>query len=281
MWSYRGRTLTGESFKEFVSELWSALPEEVFYKTVYESVRVLAGTKLTSELLDSTCWRLAGNLELLKKLEPVLPWRRQEYAEWVPVQIVKVKLARGGRRGKEVGHELSFRVLAGTSCSHILYQWWSRRRSRYMAYFLDDKNRGFSFSRQRGKRVVLRPYNNPQEFYSLRCRLLIVPKLCTVDGPGFEKISFTSAMTQWNREIHKMRARIEDGYKCPFDFPPEKFCWRCSVGHDRCPAATHAKTYTYASCDVCGEDEAPFDPDDNIHDFCVNCVEKSAFKSEG
>jgi hypothetical protein len=191
-------------------------------------------------------------------------------------QIVKVQLRRGGLQRGELGHEITFRILAGTSCPLKVHKWWSVRASRFMAYFRDANRHGFGFARSRGEEVSPYRYEDPRQFMSLRCLLLIDPELCDLkDGPGFQEIYHTSATMERNREIRRQRARLEPGYECPHDMPPTLACHQCPVGRDRCRAATHAETYELDDCPQCGM-ENWFDPAiAGANSICIACLERN------
>ena len=127
---FKDRVVRGEDFDDLVDLAMKYLPKvkvkpdedrkaktELYRGTVAESLRYLAGFKLTMKRLDDACWRLAGNVDRLGRFRAALPWHTQPWAEWVPAQIIHVTFQKGGRRGVELGHELTFQIMAGASCA--------------------------------------------------------------------------------------------------------------------------------------------------------------------
>lgn len=281
--SYRDLILVGDDFNKLVDLLWSHMPSKVVREVVYESVRYLAGTKLTYKIVDDLCWRLAGNLERLGQRRAVPTWKRQQYYEWVPAQITKVKLRRGGRQGAQLGHDVTFKILAGTSCALEVKQWWSFKKSRYLARVRDEKGHGFSFSKppRDSDQISLHLFLNARQFVALRCLLLIDPTLCDDDGPGFKELAFSATFSAWNLQQHKQRARVEPQYTCPFEFGQQHHCFNCPVGLDQCPAAVHNKTYRFKPCKQCQNEEAFFDPEERVSKVCVDCTDHNVIKPPG
>jgi hypothetical protein len=197
---YQNELIVQETFLSLVRDLAQLLPDSIVTDVITDSIRYVVGQRLSAKELDELCWRLAGNLPRLKQRRAVPPWNRQPFQELVPAQIVKVQLRRGGLQRGELGHEITFRILAGTSCPLKVHKWWSVRASRFMAYFRDANRHGFGFARSRGEEVSPYRYEDPRQFMSLRCLLLIDPELCDLkDGPGFQEIYHTSATMEWNR----------------------------------------------------------------------------------
>lgn len=275
---FRDQTLKGETFNDLIDMLWEMLPKTVLREIVYDSVRYLAGVKLTASVLDTVCWRLAGNVERLSKRRVVPPWSRQAFPEWVPAQITRVRLRRGGKQGRELGYELLFVVLAGTSCTLEIRQWWSFHKCRYLSRYKDPQGNGFGFTRPPGqsKRSSPHQYMDARQLVTLRLMLLIDPKLSD-EGPDFKDIAFSSAITKWNHELQKYRARLQPEYACPFEVPLPQTCYECPVGLDHCRAATHNKTYEARPCAQCQSQAASFDPENKTAKFCVSCTEHNVY----
>jgi hypothetical protein len=280
--SYHGLRPKANKFEAFVSDIADTLPRKVGWEVVFESVRHLAGQQLTKEVLSETSLRLAGNVERLMQQRTVAPWEGQKFPEWVSARITKVKLRRGGRKGKQLGHEFVFNVVGGTSASLEIIKWWSPSRQRHVATFKNDKGYGFKFARRRSSRMDAVPKNefhHAAQFVKLRCLLLIEPKLCDEEGPDFKEVAFTSAMANWNQEIHRRRSRLTEKYRCPLNFGSNVLCYHCPIGLDKCSAAVHAVTYEHKQCDRCGENSF-HDPADRVHHICVSCVDQLVLKPE-
>ena len=266
--------------------LLARLPMKVNEGTVRESIRLLAGTRVTFQELDETCWRILGNVPRMTAGTIVRPWTRQTHGEWVPAQITRVRLARGGKKGHELGYEMYFRVLGGTSCPALIEQWWSRKKCAYFAtrHNEDMTPNGWGFSRRSrsrrdGAAVPKFPYLDARQFVNMRCYVFIEPEL-SAGAPQFRRIMFTPSVSEWNREQQRYRARWETQYACVFKFPRSLPCHQCPIGLDQCRAAVHRKTYVIKQCNQCGLEDQPHDPVDLYHTCCVECVEKAILNGE-
>jgi len=198
-----------------------------------------------------TCWRLAGNVDLLRAGTAVPPWNMQREKEWMPVQIQAYQEGTNNR-GAPGGH-FRMRVMAGTACPLQLSKFWTKRFCRYIAV----KVLGYS------KRSGNAPLSHISELVSLRLWVQIDPELCRPGLPGFEHVGMTAGLKKWNHELIKKRFR--QGFLCPYSF--DHHCYQCAIGYERCPAATHRET-NYAedeaedSCDRDGE--VRNDPDGGV-----------------
>jgi hypothetical protein len=263
----------GEQFEIFVDEVVSLLPKSVRKHLVFDSLRHLAGEKLTRKVLDDNCWRLAGNLDTLKRDKPAGVWSYQADPEWVPAQIMSTCRRRGGRGNRQLGWYFAFQILAGRSCSLRIQQFWSQKFCSYIA--ADLGFRMFPPSERSG-RPAERLYRNPTEFVTLRLALLIEPELSR-EVPGFKKTDITGQLKDWNIDQLKCRDRVQPGYTCPRGYSPAIKCFQCAAGYSSCRAGTHRADYTLEYCPECSTDNAPFDAD--ISDsMCVNCYDARAIQ---
>ena len=87
---YVDQQIVGEVVFALTNDLVAALPATVSRNAVFESVRVMAGTTLTSKIAAKFAWRMAGNMDALIAGDPVLPWTRQLHDEIVPVCVERV-----------------------------------------------------------------------------------------------------------------------------------------------------------------------------------------------
>jgi hypothetical protein len=244
------------------------LPGELHRPTLEDSLRHLAGALVTPELLDDTCWRLAGNLTRLRHRKAVPPWHGQQLMEWVPLQVLgcrRVKNARG-----RLGARLRFRIVAGTPCPRIVDRWWSMTQCRVYAP-------EFGFSRPVGRNAQPRhPYGVPEQLVSLRLYGLIEPQLCGVE-PAFRVVGWPDSVADWNREVIRRRLRVDPGYTCPRGYPTQFQCHRCPAGYVDCLAATHKHEWRTGPCPECHRPDALFDPDDT-GGLCVDCTIQGAYR---
>lgn len=266
VWSHdaRGRGADDRLLGTLAAHAYDRLRQEIAgldYGVVLRSLRDLRSGELTGRRLGDAAWRLAGNLPELRRDREVLPWAHQKIPEWVPAQVLSCEpLARGpgGRR-----HRFRFQILAGSPCPRVASAVWGVRTCQFLA-------RRFGFTRPRRDGRNPSPFRAPEEFVTLRLRLLIERGVDVDGNPWFKRVGFESpALVAWNREQLRFRARDEPGYGCPFDQPRALPCFLCPVGWKECRVGTHRDTYASRPCTACGEDAAPFAS--SSADCCVNC----------
>ena len=283
---YRDRTVRGKAFEEFVEDFISAsatlrAEKPSAWDYFHECLRGFAGVKLTGETLLHICWRFAGNKKQIYKGH-IKPWSGQFEYEWAPAVIVRARLSRGGKKGRELGHDMTFRIMGGTPAGMLVRQWWSNRKCYFMAFYKDEKGYGFGFTKVRSNKstaaATVYPYTDARLFVTLRCILLMDPELSDSE-PVFSKIVATSATTQYNRQQHRRRARREPQYACPRKFPLKVSCASCPVGYVECPAAVHRELFKLKVCKQCGEKEF-HDPEEHLK-MCVGCAKEFILKPEG
>lgn len=244
--------LESERFQYFVDFLTDKLPGDRIRRSVVEaSVGEVLGEELTRPMVVAICWRLLGNLVVLRS-RPVPSWSRQPYDEWVPAQIVSARYAK--RRGR-VGYVYAFRILAGLSASLTIDRFWTSKFAGFAA------RRVLGFTPSWGNYAL----RDARELVSTRLNLLIEQALCG-SRPGFEQIDGTPSFISWNRKI--CASRRPESRECPFNYT--HYCHVCPVGLDLCQAAVHPKTYVLQLCGGC-DDQAYFD-EDLSKDFCVDCL---------
>lgn len=266
---FLGKTPTGESFTRLIELMQELLPGEIDFKTLEDSLRHLAGTRIDARLLDAVCWRMAGNTKRLKQRRAVPPWHVQKLPEWVPAQIVSCKRERTAR-GK-MGARFGLRILAGTPAGMTAEKFWTLKFCRYMS-------QEFGFTRPRGNRQVSFPYAAPEEFVGMRLYVRIMPELCGRE-PGFDGLGFPPSLSKWNKTTLKCRLRVQDGFRCQMDVTPAELpCHNCPVGFVKCRAATHRHDWVEKPCPECGREAAFFDPEQKS-EVCVDCTIRAAYKS--
>ncbi len=268
---FRGKAVEGERFDILVDDVADKMPKSIPRSILYESLRHLAGEKLTVELMDETCWRLAGNIPRLLAKRAVTPWNAQPVEEWVPVQVKALRRRRGGKG--QPGWQISFQVLAGMSCPMVIQKFWSQRFCGYMAKPLGFRRK---LPSEKSGKLPEFLYRHPTEFMTLRLSVLIEPKLSKTE-PDFEKTDVPQSLLDWNREQLKHRDRVQHGYTCPWKFTRVVKCFQCAAGYLSCRAGTHRLDFTQDYCSYCGNDNMAFDADLS-EEMCVNCYETRAMK---
>lgn len=255
-----GEPLQGDTFRRFVDGLRACLPKKIPRELIEQSVQHLVGQVLTEERLEEEAWRLGGNTRRLKNLQPVPPWGGQPTLEWVPVQIVGGEHYRT-RWTNLAGMIYQFQVLAGTPCPHVMTKFWSRGVCRLAASRL-------GFSKPWGPR----PFKDFLQMFNLRLYVLVDAEQSRDGKPGFTVIAEEqpSGVLTWNRRLLRMRQRDPAvGFVCPRRFPDSFPCYRCPMGLDECPAATHPETFVPGECPRCGSEQAWFRDARDAH--CVDC----------
>lgn len=264
-----GRRITEGVLDDFVDDLCSLLPPAIPRLAISQSLFELTGEIPTKERMFQACWRLAGNLPTLLEAKPVHPWNSQRSVETVPVQILEVNLT------KHLGvltYSMLFQFLAGSPCPTRVHQYWSRKKTAFMARRRDDSGYGFMFSRgvgNRSKRIAKYPYVDARQLTGMRCLVVVDPAISD-EGPNFQELRFTSMLSSHNRELLKKRLRADTGYTCPEGFDRLQLCHTCYIGQDKCSAACHPTTYKVDFCNQC-EQQSYFDPQ-SLSGHCVNCT---------
>jgi hypothetical protein len=225
---YVGLQLSGDTVHDLVTDIYRVLPNYVSHDAVFESCRVLAGEELTKKAAAEFAWLLAGNIDLLIRGTPALPWTRQVSDEWVPVQVIQVDQTT--RRNKP-GFLFKCRALAGSFCPATFEQFLSRASCAAIAHIV-----GFS-------RAM--PHTNSLYFTNLRFWAL-VEAVKSGEQPQFQQVDCATAMREHNRRILAVRTRSQP---CPKDY--QHLCEQCPVGYDTCKASIYAKNLEQRSCPNC------------------------------
>lgn len=267
---FLGTTPANDTFDRLVCLVREILPGNVDYKTLEDSLRHLAGTRLDERELDATAWRMAGNFKRLADRKAVPPWHVQRLPEWVPAQVVSCRRERTGR-GK-LGAVFGFRLLAGTSCGLTAEKFWTLKFCRVMAS-------DFGFSRSFGTRTQAYPYTAPEQFVGLRAYVRVMPSLCGKE-PGFDGLGFPSSLSGWNKTTLKCRFRVQPGFRCAMGMLPTQLpCHNCPVGFLKCRAGTHRQNWVEKACSGCEKEDAFFDPE-SASDLCVDCTVRATYKGD-
>lgn len=250
---YTEFTITAETLQDVVTDLCKALPNNVSRDAVFESCRFLAGLALTRKLAAEFAWRLAGNLELLLRGTPVIPWTRQITDEWLPVQVTHVDPA--FRRGTP-GQLFRLRAISGHFCPGVFEQFVSRGSCVAIA-------RTIGFSRAL-------PYSNPSYFVNLRF-VGYVEAAKSVENPQFGPVACPPAMKAYNKRIISIRVRKAP---CPRNF--EHLCDTCPINADSCSAALFLQGLTARYCSTCNQIK-PFDIT-RSEELCFACWTEKRIK---
>lgn len=267
---FLGKTPRGESFRRLVELVQEVLPGGIEFKTLEDSLRHLAGTRIDERLLDAVCWRMAGNTKRLRQRRAVPPWHVQKLPEWVPAQIVSCRRERTSA-GK-VGARFVVRILAGTPAGLTAEKFYPLKFCRYIS-------QEFGFTRPRGDRHVAFPYAAPEQFVGMRLYVCVEPALSGKE-PGFDGLGFPPSLSKWNKTTLKCRFRVQPEFRCQMEvLPADLPCHNCPVGFLKCRAGTHRQDWVERECRECNREDAFFDPESNS-ELCVDCTIRAAYKSD-
>lgn len=243
------------------------LPDAIDTFELRRSLTELVGRTLTSADLEELCWRIAGNLSELVEGRPILSWTGHvNREEWVPLQVIDAqRSAVRTRRGMAGGTQFRVQALAGSPCPHVFEIFWSHRSVAVLASRL-----GFNL------RDVEKPYAYSHPGQLVGCRFYALFSTAARNHALFSEVSpakNTAAIWTWNRKV--IAAREPARRKCPRGYPTSRPCFRCHLGTDQCPLATHAVTYVKKFCTHCAR-ESWFNPQCG-GDLCMDCTYQGLF----
>jgi hypothetical protein len=251
-------TPTGKDFDKLITDWWDVFGQKFDYQVLYKSLLSLVNTEITRNVVKTNTWRLAGNLDKLKRGIAVPAYTTQSNHEWVSVKIVRGQLSRS-YRGK-LGYTFDYRVHNGQPAGLRFKLFWSLRYMQFIA-----KSCGL----KRGRKIDYHLVDGT-ELVGMRLYLLLDPELNKEDGPGNYHFHVPPACKAANRKILKQRKRQ---IACPEGYAlSEMPCYKCPFGYDQCPAACHPFTHTVKACPRCLEKEAWFDPASKGV-ICIDCEE--------
>lgn len=265
-----GHKLVAGEYQAFVDKLHAQLPFPILRQTVHDSIKSLLKKELTEARLVATAWRMAANLSRLSEQQPVPEWNGQQFFEWVPMQVCGVQQVR--QYGK-LAYLFTFQSLGGTIVPLRMTQTWSPKKTSYLAVYRNVQGNGFGFGRSRingrGEQQGRGLYRNVQQFYGLRCFLLLDPKRSQKEPFAIE-IGHTGATMAHNKQLITERDRKQTPCRQGLVHQPE--CYACPYGLDRCALATHEATYRQGTCPRCAQ-FGFFDPLETEHpELCLACV---------
>ena len=245
----------GGGLRLFADHVATMLPPEIPYTAIFQTLCGLSGQTLDKTVLYRLAWRLAGNLDTLRRGHPVCIWQGQLVPEWHPVQVIEAQQTYQFAQKKRIAAtEYRIRLMAGSACPAIITKTWSNR---FISYFARSE---LGFSAPWGKS----PYVDATELVSLRFDVEIDAEYCRYGKPGFDKVSVRSEHLTWNRKIFKARAHLVP--PCPSNY--QHPCHQCPIGVDQCMAGTHPTTYVWKLCSSCHKDSWH---DPKILNHCLVC----------
>lgn len=211
------------------------------------------GRVLHPEVLEEMLRLLCGNVPALRARRLVGPWTIQTRWEWVPVEVVEVRL-------QDDSWTVRFDVLAGSAAGRYL----QRRCSRRWALLQAVRN-GYSW---RGSKAV----EHPRQLVQLRMAALLRPdrETRTLAALRFEPVQELQAH---NQRVIDLRLRRR-GFSCPLHLPDSCACHECYMGLDEsqtgrwCPAACRPQAALVVDCQRC---RRPFLASTTDEAWCPAC----------
>lgn len=243
------------------------LPRTVDMAALRRSLAELVGQTLDKRELVRLCWRVVGNLPELVEGRGLPIWRgRPLREEWVPLEILDgQRWAVKTKRSFFIGTQFRIRALAGSPCPDVFEVFWSNRAVAAVASRL-----GFTLKDP----IKVYAYTHPMQLVGCRFYALFTPR--AKEYSPFTEICPAkqhTAIWDWNRAL--IAARAPERRKCPKNYATSRPCFRCHLGVNDCPLATHALTYTQRFCERCNK-QAWFNPA-HVSMICMDCQYQGLF----
>jgi hypothetical protein len=215
-------------------------------QTVYDSIYPIFMTwEITPKLLFQIAYRIAGNIELIRKHQSIPKWDGL-VETWVPVDVVGVKEHYCTVPAKEI----QVFITAGFPAGAYLSQEISNRFLQYMM-------REIGYPRYKTF--------DAQEIYNLKFTTQIVREKGKIRMVAF---NVGSSQRKVNMDLYKMR---HGG--CPQGYPIE--CTNCLVGLEGCPASLHRKEWVVGDCS--GGHRGIMDMDGTRCHICIDKEKRDEF----
>ena len=258
--------LTGTHYDSFLETILECLPNSVLKKTLDNNFKYLLGKPIDINKITNLTYLIAGNLEALINSQIITTPIITEFS-WAGAQIIDCSTQ---KKGNGLSHLIQFKILTGPLASQVMSQYWSFKKTAYLAVYRNDKNLGFGFNKSRinskGDQRNKLIFNDLRQFYGLRCFVLFDPTR-SQEVPYISEIGHKSSTMTYNQKLLRGRDRALTDCVKKIQSNPE--CYRCPYGVDRCMFATHSSTYLRGSCSVCKKTSF-FDPKDLS--MCVDCT---------
>lgn len=267
---YKGHIVKGDVYHTVVDLLHQNLPDNIMRSTVEKSVRSLLNKTLTKELAFQTAWRLAANTDQLLLQQPVVAPIGQLKPEWMLAQVTNIT---NDHQGNRFAYRLHFQILAGNLAGTKVYQSWSTNKCFYLATVKNSKGLGFGFGKRkynkRGEQVGSLLFITPQQYYGLRCYLLIEGD--NLFQPKIKSVGHSVSTASYNKKLITSRDRAKTD--CLLNLPNNPECHTCPLGENNCRVALRPMTLVTVDCPRCSS-KALRDPMDfDQPDLCIKCAE--------
>lgn len=241
--------LSGSVFQSILGGVKARFPASVSLDVIQLSLSHLVGARITEDAIEKISDQLAAQYPQIATGTPLTLSYEDLANTWV---AAVVKNAFWRRRGKEGGMTIRFRVLTSVAAPVEIVQWWSDRKTKYLANFRDERRHGFGFNYERmnkhGEVHGGPPFISPKQFYNLRCFIFL--QELRGDRWATDGFGHTSSTMTYNQKL--IRGRDRDISPCAVDVLYNKSCWLCPMGLDVCRFATHPMSYVETKCAGCG-----------------------------
>lgn len=262
---FEGVRLTGDTYVKFLSTLkncggfWQV-------QTLHKHFKGMLDQTVTEGDLLNVSWLVAGNYSELFR-DNVLQFGELNTLAWELAEVVDVNTV---RKDQQLMQLFQFRILTGPLASQVITNYWSLKKTSYLATYRDEKNYGFGFSRSRinkkGEELSHCIFSHVRQFFKLRCYLLLDPERSNT-LPYVKEVGHRNGTMGYNRKLIGRRDRSLQS--CLKQLPNNPECYQCPYGLDHCELATHERTYKKGTCSGCGK-LSFFDPTDISR--CIVCV---------
>lgn len=271
---FDGCKLEKDDFYNFAASVIKLLPQNVSAAAVMDSLNGLVHKKVDLPFLFNFSWRLGANVDKLCNGKPVMEWEFQSGYEWVASKIVGVSPA---KKGSRVLTRLDFIIISGSPVGIKTSQYWSNKKSHYLATYRDSQGLCFGFGKsklnKKGEQKGKLLFSNVKQFYGLQCLLLIDPTK-SGEKPVACEIGHCSATMAHNRDLITKRDRDHSDCIHIAKFRNNPDCFYCHYGKDRCRLATHDRTYKKVDCGICGKSAFSDPADLQYAGVCIKCALK-------
>jgi hypothetical protein len=257
---FYGEVLHAAKFNHLFERMQDALPSGIPAAALHSTLLPLLDKKLIHPDFHAMAWRIAGNLDTLKKGKSVPAWSGTADREWAPIVLTRVypvKLKDG-----KITNEFVVKFLGGSPCGETAVKYWSSKFLPVLARRIGFGGYSSNFK-----------YRDRTDLINLTLLVKLSADKCRRGRPGFEEVYAPGNFIKWNQDILRLRFRI--GEECPRYFNHE--CRQCYVGLRNCNAAVRLYDLEKKFCTRCQSDKI-FDPDAS-EAICVDCFVK--FKLEG
>lgn len=271
---FEGKILEGDDIFRFAEALAKALGSRVDVTTVYRSVLPMLRQKITIPALELLAHRLAGNIDRLINMRPVLPWDGHPDPITARAEIMGMKLT-NNKRGD------------------VLYLYTVQLHTDHVAGLVTTKGykRGYlgavavdlGFSRRPSGSYL---FEHPRQLVGFHALAVVEGVPDPFGKPVIRRLESNPSLRTWNRRLTNLRLSKNDRdavYPCPHQLKHP--CHDCPVGYlpseagdPQCDLAVQPTAYRWDRCSACGEN-AFFNGEESLQ-LCLKCYAREVFSRQ-